>query len=193
VAHFLTSELQFEGVNPTPAVFIDRDGTLMEEVHYCNDPSQVSLLPGVVGGLMALRLAGFRTILVTNQSGLARGLISPEQYERVHARLLELLGGALLDATYMCGDSPEAPSLRRKPAPGMLLEAAAEWNLDLSRSWMIGDKAIDIACGNQVGVSGILVLTGHGREQDATGASHIAENFAQAVCWLLGEGAMSNS
>jgi len=187
------SEVQFEGANPVPAVFIDRDGTLMEEVHYCNDPSQVRLLPGVIEALLALRQAGYRTILVTNQSGLARGLISLEQYERVHSRLLELLGGSLLDASYMCGDSPEAPSLRRKPAPGMLLEAAAEWGVDLSRSWIIGDKAIDVACGNQVGVPGILVLTGHGREQDATGATHVAENFAQAVHWLLAEAAAANS
>ncbi len=186
VANISENTARFEGVDPTPAVFIDRDGTLMEEVHYCNDPSQVRLLPEVVEGLLELRGAGFRTILVTNQSGIARGLISLDQYERVHARLLELLGGELLDATYMCGDSPDAPSLRRKPAPGMLLEAASEWNLDLTRSWMIGDKTIDIACGNQAGVPGILVLTGHGRQQDAVGARHVAENFAEAVRWLLG-------
>ena len=187
------SKVQFDGVVPVPAVFIDRDGTLMDEVHYCNDPSQVRLLPGVIEALLALRQAGYRTILVTNQSGLARGLISLEQYERVHSRLMELLGGSLLDASYMCGDPPDTPSLRRKPAPGMLLEAAAEWGLDLPRSWMIGDKAIDVACGNHAGVPGILVLTGHGRAQDATGATHVAENFAQAVRWLLGEGAASNS
>ncbi len=169
----------------TPAVFIDRDGTLMEEVHYCNDPQKVRLFPGVVGALGALRQAGFRTILVTNQSGIGRGLISEEQYKRVHLRLLELLGAGSLDATYMCGDSPEVQSQRRKPEPGMLLEAADEWDLDLSRSWMIGDKSIDIECGSRAGVPGILVRTGHGSRQDAGGAAHVTTDFPAAVQWIL--------
>ena len=166
-------------------MFIDRDGTLMEEVHYCNDPEKVRLFPGVVGALERLRQAGFRTILVTNQSGIGRGLISEEQYERVHLRLIELLGAGMLDASYMCGDPPEAHSHRRKPEPGMLLEAADEWNLDLSRSWMVGDKSIDIECGSRAGVSGILVRTGHGSSQDSNGAAHVTADFPAAVQWIL--------
>ena len=127
------------------AVFLDRDGTLMEEVHYCADPAHVRVFEGVAESLRALRTAGFRTVLVTNQSGIARGLITPTAYESVHARLLELLGPGTLDATYMSPDAADSQSPRRKPNPGMLLEAARDWNLSLERSWIIGDKAIDLA------------------------------------------------
>jgi D-glycero-D-manno-heptose 1,7-bisphosphate phosphatase len=178
-------ETEANSGNLLPAVFIDRDGTLMEEVHYCNDPSQVAVFSGAADALQALRRAGYRTIMVTNQSGIAKGLITQEQYEAVHAQFLEGLGSSLLDATYMCADASGSPSLRRKPAPGMLLEAAEDWNLDLGRSWIIGDKTIDIECGAAVGVPGVLVLTGHGRGQDASGAVYIAENFAEAVRWIL--------
>ncbi len=127
-----------------PAVFVDRDGTLMEEVHYCNDPGKVRVFEGVPKALQALRAAGFRTVLVTNQNGIAKGLISQNQYESVHTRLLEQLGPDTLDAAYMCADPAGQPSERRKPAPGMLLEATQDLRLDLGRSWIIGDKAIDI-------------------------------------------------
>jgi D-glycero-D-manno-heptose 1,7-bisphosphate phosphatase len=170
-------ETEANSGNPLPAVFIDRDGTLMEEVHYCNDPSQVAVFSGAADALQALRRAGYRTIMVTNQSGIAKGLITQEQYEAVHAQFLECLGSSLLDATYMCADA--------SGSPGMLLEAAEDWNLDLGRSWIIGDKTIDIECGAAVGVPGVLVLTGHGRGQDASGAVYIAENFAEAVRWIL--------
>ena len=173
----------------TAAVFLDRDGTLMEEVHYCNDPAQVRLFAGVADSLRALRAAGFRTILVTNQSGIARGFITPAAYERVHARLLELLGPDTLDAAYMSPDAGDSPSPRRKPKAGMLLEAARDWNLALERSWMIGDKAIDLACGRNAAVAGtILVRTGHGRAQEPEAAplgTHVADGLVEAVDWLL--------
>lgn len=175
-----------------PAVFLDRDGTLMEEVHYCADPDLVRLYEGVSDGLRALRAAGFKTILVTNQSGIARGLISPDAYERVHARLLELLGPDTLDASYMSPDAADSPSFRRKPNPGMLLEAASDWNLALERSWMIGDKAIDMACSNNAALAGgILVRTGYGRSQEAEAAGlarYTAEDLPSAVAWLLRHG-----
>lgn len=168
-----------------PAVFIDRDGTVMEEVCYCNDPEKVRLIEGSADALRLLRQNGYRTVLVTNQAGIARGLISMEQYEAVHARLLELLGPEALDATYMCPDGPDRSSTHRKPAPGMLLQARDELNIDLSRSWMIGDKPIDIRCGHNAGVHSILVLTGYGREADACGANYVAENFPAAARWIL--------
>jgi D-glycero-D-manno-heptose 1,7-bisphosphate phosphatase len=174
---------------PKAAVFLDRDGTLMEEVHYCADPDQVRVFEGVADSLRALRSAGFRTILVTNQSGIARGLITPAAYESVHARLLELLGPDTLDAAYMSPDAADSPSLRRKPQPGMLWEAAQDWNLALERSWIIGDKAIDLACGRNAALAGtILVRTGYGRAEEARAAplsTHVAEGLAEAVKWLL--------
>jgi D-glycero-D-manno-heptose 1,7-bisphosphate phosphatase len=173
-------------VNPKlPAVFLDRDGTLMEEVCYCRDPDLVSVFEGVGESLMAIKAAGFLTILVTNQSGIAKGVISPADYASVHERLLQLLPENCLDDSFMCPDASEAPSPRRKPAPGMLLEAAEQWNIDLRRSWIIGDKDIDIACGVNAGVPGILVRTGHGRLALGDGARHVAESFREATAWLL--------
>jgi len=157
----------------------------MEEVHYCREPSKVKLLGGVREALGALRDAGFRRILVTNQSGIGRGLITLEEYAHVHARLLELLGPDALDATYMCADAPDAPSSDRKPAPGMLLRAVQEWELDLSASWMVGDKDIDIECGVHAGVPSILVRTGHGRAASGRDAARVVEDFGEAVEWIL--------
>lgn len=168
-----------------PAIFIDRDGTLMEEVHYCREPSLVSVFEGVPEALRALRAAGFRTVLITNQGGIGRGIISTDEYEQVHQRLLELLGADSLDASYMCADAPDAPSRRRKPAPGMLLEAALDLGLDLSRSWMVGDKDIDVHCAVNAGLPGILVRTGHGMKATGNGAVHIATDFAAAARWIL--------
>jgi D-glycero-D-manno-heptose 1,7-bisphosphate phosphatase len=173
----------------TTAVFLDRDGTLMEEVCYCADPAHVRVFDGVAEALKALRAAGFKTIVVTNQSGIAKGLITPAAYESVHARLLELLGPDTLDATYMSPDASDSQSFRRKPAPGMLLEAAQDWNLALERSWIIGDKAIDLGCGRAAALAGgILVRTGHGRSEEAKAAplaTHIADGLKEAVAWLL--------
>src|SRR5580700_10566232 len=132
-----------------PAVFFDRDGTLMEDAHYCGDPAQVRLYPGVSEGLRRLKAAGFRTFIASNQSGIGRGLITEAQYRAVQAELLAQIGEGLIDASYFCPDVPWAPSTRRKPEPGMLIEAAAEFDVDLARSYMIGDKAIDVECGRR--------------------------------------------
>ena len=148
------------------AVFFDRDGTLMEEVHYCGDPAKVKLYPGVPEALHRLKEAGFRTFIVTNQSGIGRGLITEAQYRAVQDEFLRQLGEGAIDASYFCPDAPGTPSTRRKPEPGMLLEAAADFDLDLAASWLIGDKSADIECGRRAGTRTILVLTGYGAEQD---------------------------
>jgi D-glycero-D-manno-heptose 1,7-bisphosphate phosphatase len=150
----------------TPAVFFDRDGTLMEEAHYCGDPAQVRVYPGVSEGLRRLQEAGFRTFIVSNQSGIGRGLITEAQYRAVQAELLAQIGEGLIDASYFSPDAPGTPSNRRKPEPGMVFEAAAEFDLDLTRSYMIGDKTADVECGKRAGVRTILVLTGYGAEQE---------------------------
>jgi D-glycero-D-manno-heptose 1,7-bisphosphate phosphatase len=167
------------------AVFIDRDGTLMEEVNYCRDPEKVRLFPGVPEALQSLRAAGFLTLIVTNQSGIARGTILPSEYEAVHQRLLALLGPGAIDDTFMCADSPDALSDRRKPAPGMLLEAAHRWNIDLSASFMVGDKEIDVECGIRAGSTSLLVRTGYGAQLTQTRAAHTAEHFPAAAAWIL--------
>jgi len=150
----------------TPAVFFDRDGTLMEEVNYCAEPRDVAVYPGVPEALRKLKNAGFRTVILTNQSGIGRGLFTEAQYQAVQLELLSQLGEGLIDACYFCPDVPGAPSTRRKPEPGMVLEAVADHDIDLERSFMIGDKAADIECGRRAGMRTILVLTGYGAGEE---------------------------
>jgi D-glycero-D-manno-heptose 1,7-bisphosphate phosphatase len=166
------------------AVFLDRDGTLMEEVNYCNDPKRVRVFPGTVGALQRLRHAGWLTVVVTNQSGLARGKISVEQYAAVNAEFLRQLPGGI-DAVYFCADHPDNPTPRRKPGSGMLEEAARNHGIDLSRSWMIGDKEIDVECGRRAGCRTILVRTGYGAELENTGADFVHEDIVSASNMIL--------
>lgn len=168
-----------------PAVFLDRDGTLMEEAHYCGDPARVRLIAGVPKALRALRDAGYRLVIITNQSGIGRGYYSQADYEAVQARLFELLGPDLIEATYFCPTAPDAESPRRKPAPAMIFEAQRELGLDLARSWFIGDKAVDVQCGRAAGVPAILVLTGYGKEADRAGAQYVAPDLAAATAYIL--------
>lgn len=169
-----------------PAVFFDRDGTLMEEVHYCSDPSTVRLYAGVPDMLAKLQAAGFLNIIITNQSGIGRGLITQEQYDAVHAELLRQIGNpALITATYYCPDHPSTPSQRRKPAPGMVLEAAQEHGIDLARSWFVGDKEADVACGKAAGTRTILVQTGYGTQETQTAPDFLAKDVVAAAEIIL--------
>lgn len=147
------------------AVFFDRDGTLMEEVEYCADPAKVRVYPGVPEAVRKIKEGGFRTFIVTNQSGIGRGWITEAQYLAVQDELLRQLGAEAIDAVYFCPDPPAVPSTRRKPEPGMLWEAAAAYDIDLARSFVIGDKSADIECGRRAGARTILVLTGYGARQ----------------------------
>jgi D-glycero-D-manno-heptose 1,7-bisphosphate phosphatase len=169
----------------TPAVFLDRDGTLMEEANYCSHPDQVRIIPDVPAALRALKQAGYRLVIITNQSGIGRGYYTLADYEAVQAHFLEQLGQGLIDATYFCPEAPEKMSPRRKPAPGMLLDAARDLALDLARSWLVGDKAIDVQCAHNAGVRPVLVRTGHGHSEDATGAEFVAKDFASAAAFIL--------
>ena len=169
----------------SPAVFLDRDGTIMEEAEYCSHPDQVRIIAGAPEALRALKAAGFRLVIITNQSGIGRGYYTVADYEAVQARLLELLGEELIDATYFCPESPEANSPRRKPSPEMVFEAARDLGLDLARSWFIGDKAIDVRCGHAAGTCAILVRTGHGHGEDAGRAEFVAKDFASAAAFIL--------
>ena len=171
-----------------PAVFFDRDGTLMEDADYCHAPSLVNVYPDAAWSLRRLRAAGFRLVVVTNQSGIGRGYFTETNYQRVQAEFFRQLGSPdLLDAVYHCPDTPFVHSPRRKPAPGMILEAARDLGLDLARSFIVGDKADDLACGRNAGLAGgVLVLTGKGREQAGKcQPDFTAENLTQAADWLL--------
>jgi len=171
-------------MNGSPAAFCDRAGTLLEEVEDCADPARVRVYPGVPAALEHLKSAGFRVFLITNQAGIGRGYFTLEQYRAVEREFLRQVGPARIDASYFCPDAPGVPSLRRKPEPGMVLEAAAEYGIDLETSWFVGDKAIDIECGRRAGTRTILVLTGYGKSQDCRPDFH-AETAAEAVSLIL--------
>jgi D-glycero-D-manno-heptose 1,7-bisphosphate phosphatase len=162
------------------AIFLDRDGTLMEEVDYCNDPDHVRVYPGAAHLLQKLRAAGWLAIVVTNQSGLSKGKITPAEYEAVNAELLRQLPDSI-DAVYFCPDHPERPTPRRKPGIGMLEEAAQEYGIDLSRCWMIGDKLIDVECGRRAGCRTVLVRSGYGAALEGTGADFVMKDVVDAL------------
>ena len=171
----------------TPAVFFDRDGTLMEDADYCRDPAQVVVFSDAARALWRLREAGFRLVLVTNQSGIGRGYFTEAAYRAVHKEFLRQLGPGLLDACYFCADTPEGQSERRKPAPGMVLEAARDLSLDLAGSFVVGDKCADVELAWRAGLAGgVLVLTGRGRDELARcKPDFVAPTLTEAADWIL--------
>jgi len=157
----------------------------MEEVEYCSDPKDVALFTGVPEALRRLKSKGFKNIIITNQAGIGRGIITEAQYHAVAAEVLRQIGPGLVDATYFCPDAPSQPSTRRKPQPGMLLEAANEHGIDLTRSFFVGDKTSDIECGHNAGTRTILVQTGYGNLQDDAQPDFIAKDVVAAVDIIL--------
>jgi D-glycero-D-manno-heptose 1,7-bisphosphate phosphatase len=151
------------------AVFLDRDGTLVHPRHYPSRPEELLLYDGIGPGLRRLQAGGFRLVLITNQAGIARGLFGEAELARMHEHLRTELGGlgVRLDGVYFCPHHPEGvvPELAfacdcRKPAPGMLLRAAAELGIDLDRSWFVGDILDDVEAGNRASCRTILVDLG---------------------------------
>ena len=183
------------------AVFIDRDGCLTEEVGYVNHVSRIRLLPRTAEAVRALNAAGVPAVMVTNQSGIAKGYFSEEVLGEVNAELVRQLAAdrARLDGLYVCTHHPDegepphrAPCDCRKPKPGLLHRAAADLDLDLASSVMVGDKMSDIATGRVVGAAGVLVLTGYGRGEWehrrhlwTDKPDHVAEDLLGAVQWAL--------
>ena len=169
----------------TPAVFLDRDGTIMEDTDYCSHPNDVRIFPGVVEALRGLKSRGFKLIIITNQSGIGRGLFTLEQYLIVEAEVLRQLGDGLIDATYYCPVAPGQPSNCRKPAPGMVVQAARDYQIDLSQSFLIGDKEIDVECAHNAGVRGIRVRTGIQRDVTGSNADWVVDDVAAAARIIL--------
>ncbi|MDF1701338.1 MAG: HAD family hydrolase [Planctomycetota bacterium] len=183
---------------PRRAIFLDRDGTLIHDPGYLSDPEGVALLEGVAEGLRALAAAGFVLVVVTNQSGIARGRYTVAQYEAVAGRVvaeLDAVGVSLLD-TYYCPYHPEGttPPFNvdhpdRKPADGMWQRAAAEHGLDLATSWSIGDGERDVVAGKRAGTRGILLAGGRDKwslpVQGPYDADFVARDFREAVLFIL--------
>ncbi len=168
------------------AVFLDRDGTLMEEMRFCGDPSKVRAIAGAAESLAELRRRGWLNVLITNQSGIGRGFFTVDDYEAVNAELFRQLGGGI-DAAYFCPEHPENATARRKPGTGMIEEARHDHKIAVERSWFIGDKNSDILCGREAGCKTILVLTGYGENHRDCGPHFIARDIVEAAQIVLGE------
>jgi histidinol-phosphate phosphatase family protein len=185
---------------PQPAVFLDRDGTLVKEVDGLRSPDGLELLPGAAAAVRELNHGGFRTVVATNQPVIAKGFCTEADLAVIHRKLETLLGRehAFLDRIYYCPHHPqkgfagERPELKiscecRKPRPGMLLQAARELNLDLPGAWLIGDSTTDVETARNAGVKSVLVRTGHaGRDGKFPGKpDFVAENVLDAVNLIL--------
>jgi D-glycero-D-manno-heptose 1,7-bisphosphate phosphatase len=181
-----------------PAVFVDRDGTLIEHISYLSEPAKVRLLPGAGEALKRLRRAGFALVLVTNQSGIGRGLLTEERLEQIHAELGRQLGecGVAFDAIYHCPVVPSSDDRMvveyhdRKPGPGMLLRAAADLALDLGASWMIGDLPSDVLAGLNAGCRSILLESGQLSPEERSalaGRTLTAPDLAAAADLILAD------
>ncbi|GAB6100019.1 D-glycero-beta-D-manno-heptose 1,7-bisphosphate 7-phosphatase [Halanaerocella petrolearia] len=182
-------------------VFMDRDGTVSKEIGYVNHPWRYELLPRTGLAVKKLNQAGIKALLATNQAGVARGYFEEEMIGKVHNRLEDLLEeeGAYLDEIYYCHHHPDVGEGKfnkdcncRKPEPGMLLQGTEDFDLDLTKSYMIGDKISDVELAHKVDAKGILVLTGYGRgnyENDQSDwevePDYIAEDLYDAVEWIL--------
>jgi D-glycero-D-manno-heptose 1,7-bisphosphate phosphatase len=169
------------------AIFFDRDGTLMKDVGYCSKPADVKILEGVSRLLPKLKAAGFKIVIITNQSGIGRGYFTEEEFWSVQRELEKQLGPGIIDATYFCADTPQNNSDRRKPNPGMLLEAAKDLGIDLGQSYMVGDKPSDAEAGIRAGVRAtILFGTNAASGPMESGATLIAKDFSEVVDFILG-------
>ena len=169
------------------AVFLDRDGTLMEDVGYPRDPDQVRLLPGVVDGLAACRDAGFKLSIISNQSGVGRGYFGADAVAAVHRRLLELLEaeGIHIDDAQYCLHAPEEHCACRKPSPLMLQRSAAQLGTDLAASFMVGDKPSDVEAGQRAGCRSILLRPD--ADDTAVGAQRVACCWPEVTRIILGK------
>jgi D-glycero-D-manno-heptose 1,7-bisphosphate phosphatase len=183
-----------------PAVFLDRDGTINEDVGYLTDLAELRIYSYATDAIRLLRRAGFAIVVVTNQGGIARGVLTRELVERTHRRMADHLAraGALVDAWHYCPHHPESvvpglatPCPCRKPGTAMPREAAERLGLDLPRSWVIGDHWRDVQMGHAVGARAVLLRTGHGRDQEAARpegqrVDAICDNLIAATAFVLG-------
>jgi len=179
------------------AVFLDRDGTIIEEKDYLHRPEDVVVFPGVGPALKRLQDAGFKLFIVTNQSGVGRCLFPIEDVHRVHEHLCRELAkdGVRIDKIYIAPEHPDVPSRARKPSPQFLFDARDEFGIDLAQSYMIGDKLIDLECGWNAGAKSILVRTGYGRNLEATGVTAsavVVDDLPAATEWILNSAQQMN-
>jgi D-glycero-D-manno-heptose 1,7-bisphosphate phosphatase len=171
-----------------PAVFIDRDGTLVEEVNYLSRIEDLDVFPFAADALGRLRSAGYEIFVVTNQSGIGRGIFTEAAMHAIHREISRQLPG-LIDGYYFCPHLPDAGCECRKPRPGMLNAARAEHSIDIGNSWMIGDKQLDVELGLNAGMKSILVRTGYGAsvEDKVSGDVLATDDLLQAALHITAQ------
>lgn len=183
----------------TPAVFLDRDGTLIEDAGYLDRLERLVIFPWSIDAVRLLNRAGYTVVVVTNQAGVARGIVNEAFIGEAHRYLSDrcAAGRATIDAYYYCPHLEDAPVEQyrrrcdcRKPRPGMLRQAAQDHALDLSRSWVIGDRWLDVELAANAGAGGILVRTGYGRTEEGrppsgVRAEIVVDDLMAAVGWIL--------
>jgi len=167
------------------AVFVDRDGTLIDETGYLSDPGRVRILPRIAPALRKLNQLGIPVVVISNQSGVARGMFTVKDVERVNQRICDLLAdeNARIDSIYFCTHHPDF-DIRcncRKPGPGLLIAASKDLGIDLPESFMVGDKLIDIQAGRAAGTSTVFVRTGDGEKELVSSSKEVA-NYADGIC-----------
>ena len=175
------------------AVFLDRDGTIIQDKHYLRHSDQVEIFPGAIASLAKLQQAGFKLFIVSNQSGVGRGFFTLVEVQQVNNHLVEQLApsGVRFDKIYIAPEAPDVPSHGRKPSPRFLFDARDEFGLNLANSYFIGDKLSDLECGWNAGLrKSILVRTGYGAELERMGSDNldralIVDDLAAAVSWIL--------
>ena len=182
------------------AVFLDRDGTMIHDMGYLRRLEDLRWFPWSIDAIRMLNRAGFAVCVTTNQGGIGKGLYDEAFVDRTHAEMTAALAasGGHIDGWFYCPHHPRAvdPALRvecdcRKPKPGLIHQAAKRFDLDLTRSFVVGDKMADVGLGNAVGAQSILVKTGYGQTEvsryngEVPGAAHVAETLAEAVSWIL--------
>jgi len=180
----------------SPAVFLDRDGTINEEMGYINHLSRFRIFPQAAPAIRRLNEAGLKVVVISNQSGVARGYFSLALMEEVNRYLTELLaaGGARLDGFFVCTHHPNDACPCRKPKPELIERAARDLDLDLKRSFLVGDRYNDLETAANAGVKGILVLTGYGRgefefirDRAPVPPVYVAQDLADAATWILAD------
>jgi D-glycero-D-manno-heptose 1,7-bisphosphate phosphatase len=176
-----------------PAIFIDRDGTLIADKDYLHKPEEVEFIEGAAKALKRAIDRGFEIVMVTNQSGVGRGYFSMEDVGKVHDHIAKVLSADEVSMLhiYVAPEAPDVPSRGRKPSPQFLFDARDAYDLDLRRSYMIGDKIIDLECGWNAGVRrSILVRTGYGATVEKEDSEHlrdaiVVDDICEAVDWIL--------
>ncbi len=169
------------------AVFLDRDGTIAPDVNYCRRPEDFNLFPGAGEAVKLLNNHGFKVIVITNQSGIARGYFTVQTLEQIHQKMVDELShsGAVLDAIYYCPHHPDDGCECRKPKTALFRQAAHELDIEFGRSFVVGDASIDIEAGKTLGCKTILLTANPKQDDKPTQSDYTANNLIKAAQWIL--------